>query len=215
MPSTVKFFIPTERGQEIELLFYSACFRSAHPTWRLTPPLLPGKHPAGKLPMYQGDAMAQYTLLVNGIRREVEAWDGDMPLLYVLRDSLGLPGAKVRLRARPMRRVHGARRRQGGAVVLDGASATSPGRPSPPSKASARRNSRTRCRPRSSPSRPRSAATAPTGWSWPARRCSAQPAADAASRRSRRWPATSAAAARTADPARGDARRGRRLGGDR
>jgi nicotinate dehydrogenase subunit A len=38
--------------------------------------------------------MAQYTLLVNGSRRNVEAWDGDMPLLYALRNMLGLHAAK-------------------------------------------------------------------------------------------------------------------------
>ena len=38
--------------------------------------------------------MAQYTLLVNGSRRNVEAWDGDMPLLYALRNTLGLHAAK-------------------------------------------------------------------------------------------------------------------------
>jgi nicotinate dehydrogenase subunit A len=38
--------------------------------------------------------MAQYTLLVNGSQRNVEAWDGDMPLLYALRNTLGLHAAK-------------------------------------------------------------------------------------------------------------------------
>ena len=38
--------------------------------------------------------MAQYTLLVNGSPRNVEAWDGDMPLLYALRNTLGLHAAK-------------------------------------------------------------------------------------------------------------------------
>jgi nicotinate dehydrogenase subunit A len=38
--------------------------------------------------------MAQYTLLVNGSQRNVEAWDGEMPLLYALRNSLGLHAAK-------------------------------------------------------------------------------------------------------------------------
>ena len=38
--------------------------------------------------------MAQYTLLVNGSRRDVEAWDGNMPLLYALRNTLGLHAAK-------------------------------------------------------------------------------------------------------------------------
>ena len=38
--------------------------------------------------------MAQYTLHVNGSQRNVEAWDGDMPLLYALRNTLGLHAAK-------------------------------------------------------------------------------------------------------------------------
>ena len=37
--------------------------------------------------------MAKYTLNVNGRAREVEA-DADTPLLWVLRDALGLTGAK-------------------------------------------------------------------------------------------------------------------------
>jgi nicotinate dehydrogenase subunit A len=38
--------------------------------------------------------MASYRLTVNGAPREVDAWDGDMPLLYALRNSLGLHAAK-------------------------------------------------------------------------------------------------------------------------
>jgi len=38
--------------------------------------------------------MARYTLVVNGSPRKVEAWDGDMPLLYALRNTLGLHAAK-------------------------------------------------------------------------------------------------------------------------
>ena len=36
-----------------------------------------------------------YQLLVNGRRRSIDAWDPAEPLLYVLRDDLGLTGAKV------------------------------------------------------------------------------------------------------------------------
>ena len=36
----------------------------------------------------------QYQLVVNGTSRTVEAWDGDMPLLYALRNDLGLHAAK-------------------------------------------------------------------------------------------------------------------------
>ncbi len=38
--------------------------------------------------------MARYRLLVNGTSHQVDAWDGDMPLLYALRNSLGLHAAK-------------------------------------------------------------------------------------------------------------------------
>ena len=38
--------------------------------------------------------MARYQLVVNGTAREVDAWDGDMPLLYALRNDLGLHAAK-------------------------------------------------------------------------------------------------------------------------
>ncbi|MES2940831.1 MAG: (2Fe-2S)-binding protein [Pseudomonadota bacterium] len=38
--------------------------------------------------------MAAYALVVNGTPRSVEAWDGDMPLLYALRNTLGLHAAK-------------------------------------------------------------------------------------------------------------------------
>lgn len=33
--------------------------------------------------------MPRYPLVVNGATQTVEAWDGDMPLLYVLRNALG------------------------------------------------------------------------------------------------------------------------------
>ncbi|MES3003622.1 MAG: (2Fe-2S)-binding protein [Pseudomonadota bacterium] len=38
--------------------------------------------------------MARYKLVVNGTPKEVEAWDGDMPLLYALRNDLELHAAK-------------------------------------------------------------------------------------------------------------------------
>lgn len=38
--------------------------------------------------------MAQYQLSVNGKPTPVDAWDPDMPLLYALRNQLGLHGAK-------------------------------------------------------------------------------------------------------------------------
>ncbi len=38
--------------------------------------------------------MARYSLTVNGTPSSVEAWDGAMPLLYALRNDLGLHAAK-------------------------------------------------------------------------------------------------------------------------
>lgn len=38
--------------------------------------------------------MARYQLVVNGAPRSIEAWDGAMPLLYALRNELGLKAAK-------------------------------------------------------------------------------------------------------------------------
>ena len=38
--------------------------------------------------------MPRYQLTVNGSSREVESWDADMPLLYALRNDLGLHAAK-------------------------------------------------------------------------------------------------------------------------
>ncbi len=38
--------------------------------------------------------MAAYKFRVNGRERTVETWDADQPLLYVLRNALGLHGAK-------------------------------------------------------------------------------------------------------------------------
>jgi nicotinate dehydrogenase subunit A len=38
--------------------------------------------------------MPRYQLIVNGAPRTIEAWDGDMPLLYALRNGLGLHAVK-------------------------------------------------------------------------------------------------------------------------
>ena len=38
--------------------------------------------------------MANYRLMVNGKAQQVESWDPDQPLLYVLRNQLGLHAAK-------------------------------------------------------------------------------------------------------------------------
>ncbi len=93
------------------------------------------------------------TLIVNGKQRSVRVDDPEMPLLYALRNDLDLHGAALRLRARAVRRLHGARRRPGGALLFV------PGRQgrgharSSRWKGSARRRSRIRCRRRSSRSR--------------------------------------------------------------
>ena len=52
--------------------------------------------------------MPTYRLLVNDVSHSVDSWDPAQPLLYVLRNALGLHGAEVRLRPRPVRRLHGA-----------------------------------------------------------------------------------------------------------
>ena len=49
-------------------------------------------------------------LTVNGQAYDIDV-DPDMPLLWVLRDTLGLMGTKYRLRNGPVRRLHGAPRR--------------------------------------------------------------------------------------------------------
>jgi nicotinate dehydrogenase subunit A len=38
--------------------------------------------------------MPTYSLTVNGTQRAIDAWDPDMPLLYALRNALGLHAAK-------------------------------------------------------------------------------------------------------------------------
>ena len=47
-------------------------------------------------------------LTVNGKPRELHTDDPSMPLLYALRDELGLHGLPLRMRSRSVRRVHGA-----------------------------------------------------------------------------------------------------------
>src|SRR5262249_3873152 len=42
----------------------------------------------------QERAMASYTFSVNGKTQRVESWDPDQPLLYLLRNALGLHGPK-------------------------------------------------------------------------------------------------------------------------
>ena len=55
--------------------------------------------------------MASFELHVNGKTRTVSVRDPDEPLLYVLRNRLTPHRREIRLRARAVRRVHGARRR--------------------------------------------------------------------------------------------------------
>ena len=62
--------------------------------------------------------MARITLNVNGKIHAIDA-DPDMPLLYALRDDLGLNNPAFRLRPRAMRRLHGACRRPADALLRD------------------------------------------------------------------------------------------------
>ena len=110
-------------------------------------------------------------LTVNGIEHEVDATP-DTPLLYVLRDELGLNGAKF-----------GCGLGQCGActVMVDGAAVFScltpvavlAGPADPHRRGSRHRRARpARCSTPSSTSRRRSAATASPAWSCARRRCS-------------------------------------------
>ena len=56
------------------------------------------------------------TLNVNGKTHEVDA-DPGTPLLYVLRNDLAAERRQVRLRARPVRLLHGDGRRRGGVLL--------------------------------------------------------------------------------------------------
>ena len=57
------------------------------------------------------------TLTVNGKRVSVNYDDPAMPLLYVLRDNLEPSRPALRLRARPVRRLHCPYRRRGGPLL--------------------------------------------------------------------------------------------------
>ena len=59
-----------------------------------------------------GLPMPTYSFRVNGRSASVESWDPDQPLLYVLRNQLSLARREVRVWPGPVRRVHGAHRRQ-------------------------------------------------------------------------------------------------------
>ena len=57
-------------------------------------------------------------LTINGKAQEVEV-AGDTPLLWVLRDTLGLTGTKYGCGAALMRRLHRACGRSAGSIVLN------------------------------------------------------------------------------------------------
>ena len=107
--------------------------------------------------------MASYNFRVNGRAERVESWDPDQPLLYVLRNALDLKGVKF-----------GCGLAQCGActVLVDGAPVRScitpvsavAGRAVTTLEGWARPSIPIPCRPPSSPSRRRNAATAPTAW---------------------------------------------------
>jgi hypothetical protein len=61
--------------------------------------------------------MADVTLRINGRSVVVELDDDDTPLLYVLRDELGLKNPSLRLWAGPERGVHRPYRRRSGSIV--------------------------------------------------------------------------------------------------
>ena len=74
-------------------------------------------------------------LNVNGADVEVDDRFAASPLLWVLRDVLGMHGHEVRLRDRAVRGVHGADRRAEHQVVPDPGRDTPSGRRSPPWRA--------------------------------------------------------------------------------
>jgi aerobic-type carbon monoxide dehydrogenase small subunit (CoxS/CutS family) len=62
--------------------------------------------------------MTRITLNVNGAETQVDAPD-DMPLLWALRDLMGLTGSKYWLRHRSVRCLHGTFKWGTGAQLLD------------------------------------------------------------------------------------------------
>ena len=60
--------------------------------------------------------MARFNFTVNGARAAVDV-EPSTPLLWVLRDHLGLHRDEIRLRRRPMRRLHCSREWRGGAFL--------------------------------------------------------------------------------------------------
>ena len=72
-------------------------------------------------------------LNINGRNMSVEA-SNDTPLLLGHPRAVADDRYEVRLRRRPVRRLHGSRQRRSGALLPDRRSATPPARRSPPSK---------------------------------------------------------------------------------
>jgi hypothetical protein len=62
--------------------------------------------------------MAATSFTINGKPASVEA-EPDTPLLLVVREQLKLTGTKFGWRLRPVRRLHGSRRRQGRTLLPD------------------------------------------------------------------------------------------------
>jgi nicotinate dehydrogenase subunit A len=56
--------------------------------------IAPPQQLAYPAPITPAEARMRYQLTVNGKVQEVDAWDGGMPLLYALRNTLGLHGTK-------------------------------------------------------------------------------------------------------------------------
>ena len=140
--------------------------------------------------------MARLTLQVNGASRVVETDDPAMPLLYALRNDLGLTGAKF-----------GCGLAQCGActVLMGGQPVRScllpvsavVGQEITTVEGLGSRSSPIPSRPPSSPSRRPNAATARPGWSCPRGASWSGIASRPSHRSGRRWRGTSAAAAAT------------------
>ena len=109
-------------------------------------------------------------LTVNGKRHDVDV-SPDMPLLWVLRDTLGLTGTKFGCGLGAVRRVHGARRRHRRSRSCMTAASAAVGQEDHDDRRPVADRDAIRCRRPGSPSRCRSAATASRGRSCRPRRC--------------------------------------------
>ena len=84
-------------------------------------------------------------LTINGKSYDLDV-EPETPLLWAIREKVGPDRHQVRLRHRPMRRLHRAHRRRGDALLLRSREPMPKASRSPPSKAWPRAASCTRCR---------------------------------------------------------------------